>query len=131
MAPPQRQGVFSALVMGILEHLDIASLGHYSESAETLYYLAHALRRAEFETGLLNDPEIFDVPTDVWLSADFQRQQAEILRRSKPTRRISPNTSSWSRRRTRWPPLGSTKTRSRQPEAANSVSSTRPAIGCR
>lgn len=85
MAPPQRQGVFSALVMGILEHLDVASLGHYTRSPETLYYLAHALRRAEFETGLLNDPEIFDVPTDVWLSADFQRQQAELLRRSKPT----------------------------------------------
>jgi gamma-glutamyltranspeptidase/glutathione hydrolase len=85
MAPPQRQGVFSALVLGILEHLDVASLGHYTRSAETLYYLAHALRRAEFETGLLNDPLIFDVPTDVWLSADFQRQQAELLRRSKPT----------------------------------------------
>jgi gamma-glutamyltranspeptidase/glutathione hydrolase len=85
MAPPQRQGVYCALVLGILEHLDAASLGHYARSAETLYYLAHALRRAEFETGLLNDPEIFDVPTDVWLSADFQRQQAELLRRSKPT----------------------------------------------
>jgi gamma-glutamyltranspeptidase/glutathione hydrolase len=85
MAPPQRTGVYSALVLGILEHLDVASLGHYTESPESLYYLAHALRRAEFETGMLHDPEIFDVPTDLWLSSDFQRQQAELLRRSKPT----------------------------------------------
>lgn len=84
MAPPQRQGVFCALVLGILEALDVASLGHYTESADTLYYLAHALRRAEYETGFLNDPEIFEVPTDVWLSPEYLRGQAEILRGSKP-----------------------------------------------
>ena len=67
----------AALVLGILEHLDIASLGHYTESAEALYYFAHALRRAEFETGMLNDPETFEVPTDVWLSPDYHAQLAD------------------------------------------------------
>ena len=61
-APPERQGLFCNLVLGMLNHLDITKLGHYTESAETLYYFAHALRRAEFELGLLSDPEQFGVP---------------------------------------------------------------------
>ena len=59
LAPPERQGVFCNMVLGILKHLDIAALGHYSESADSLYYMAHALRRAEFELGQLHDPEFF------------------------------------------------------------------------
>ena len=84
LAPPERQAVYCALVLGILRHLDLAALGHYTASAEALYYLAHALRRAEFETGLLHDPETFEVPTDVWLADDYHRALAELLRRSKP-----------------------------------------------
>ena len=45
LSPPERQAVFCALVLGILEHLDVRSLGHYTESAEALYYFGHALRR--------------------------------------------------------------------------------------
>lgn len=83
-AAPERQGVFCAIVLGILDQLDVRSLGHYTESAEALYYFGHALRRAHWETGLLNDPEIFDVPLDTWLSPDYLRMCADILRRSKP-----------------------------------------------
>ena len=83
-APPERQGVFCCLVLGILKHLDIARLGHYSESAESLYYLAHALRRAEFELGLLWDPQFFGVPTDVWMDEDYHAKIATVLRKSRP-----------------------------------------------
>jgi gamma-glutamyltranspeptidase / glutathione hydrolase len=58
-SPPERQGVFCRIVLGILEELDVVSLGHWSESADSLYFLAHALRRAALETGLLNDPHLF------------------------------------------------------------------------
>src|SRR5262249_53050581 len=71
LAPPERQGVFCNLVLGILGHLDVASLGHYTESAESLYFMAQALRRAEFELGLLYDPEHFGVPVDVWTDDAF------------------------------------------------------------
>jgi gamma-glutamyltranspeptidase/glutathione hydrolase len=83
-APPERQGVFCSIVLGILKHLDVSSLGHYSESAESLYYMAHALRRAHFELGHLHDPQFFDVPLDVWMSDDYHAQLAQILKRSRP-----------------------------------------------
>jgi gamma-glutamyltranspeptidase/glutathione hydrolase len=83
-APPERQGVFCCLVLGILKHLDLAKLGHYTESAESLYYMAQALRRAEFELGLLWDPEYFGVPSDVWMDDDFHAKIARILEKSRP-----------------------------------------------
>ena len=84
LAPPERQGLFCNMVLGILKHLDIASLGHYTESAESLYYMAQAMRRAEFELGLLHDPEFFGVPLDVWTSDDYHAQLAKILRATRP-----------------------------------------------
>lgn len=84
LAPPERQGLFCNMVLGILKHLDIASLGHYTESAESLYYMAQAMRRAEFELGLLSDPEFFGVPSDVWASDDYHAQLAKILRTARP-----------------------------------------------
>ncbi len=83
-SPPERQAVFCAIVLGILKHVDVRALGHYSESADSLYYMAHALRRANFELGQLNDPQFFDVPLDIWMSDDYQAQLAEILVRSRP-----------------------------------------------
>jgi gamma-glutamyltranspeptidase/glutathione hydrolase len=82
--PPQRQGVYCALVLGMLKHLDVSSLGHYSESADSLYYMGQALRRADFECGLVNDAKFFDVPLEVWLSDEYHASLATILKRSRP-----------------------------------------------
>jgi gamma-glutamyltranspeptidase / glutathione hydrolase len=82
--PPQRQAVYCALVLGILSHLDVSSLGHYSESADSLYYMGQALRRADFECGLLNDSRFFQVPLEVWLSDEYHASLATILKRSRP-----------------------------------------------
>jgi len=64
--------VFCALVLGVLDRLDTTWLGHYKTSAETLYYLGHALRRASYETGSVNDPAVFDDPSDSLLSSDLR-----------------------------------------------------------
>jgi gamma-glutamyltranspeptidase/glutathione hydrolase len=82
--PPERQAVFCAIVLGILRHLDVSSMGHYTESAEALYYMGQALRRADFECGLLADPQFFDVPVDVWLSEDYLATLATLLKRTRP-----------------------------------------------
>lgn len=87
-APPERQGVYCSIVLGMLRHLDVSSLGHYSESAESLYYMAHALRRADFELGHLHDPQFFETPLDVWMSDDYHAQLAGILKRSLPKRGV-------------------------------------------
>lgn len=84
LAPPERQGVFCSIVLGILKHLDIASLGHYTESADSLYYMAQALRRADFELGQLYDPEFFGVPLEVWTSDEYHAHLAKILRTARP-----------------------------------------------
>jgi len=84
LSPPESQGVYAALVLGILEALDVTSLGHYTESAEALYYVAHALRRAEQELGFVNDPELFGDPTSTLLSPSFHALLADVLRRSRP-----------------------------------------------
>jgi gamma-glutamyltranspeptidase / glutathione hydrolase len=84
LSPPERQAVFCSLVLGILDALEVASLGHYSDSPEALYYVAHALRRADQETGLLNDPEIFESPVETLMSSDYHALLAEVIRRSKP-----------------------------------------------
>jgi gamma-glutamyltranspeptidase/glutathione hydrolase len=84
LAPPERQGVYCGIVLGIMKHLDVVSLGHYTESAEALYYIAHAMRRADFEAGLVRDPNFFGVPTEVWLSDDFHAHLAQIIRRTRP-----------------------------------------------
>lgn len=82
--PPERQAVYCAIVLGILRHVDVSSLGHYSESADSLYYMGQALRRADFECGLLSDPQFFDTPLDIWLSDDYHASLAALLKRTRP-----------------------------------------------
>ncbi|MCI0476848.1 MAG: gamma-glutamyltransferase [Anaerolineales bacterium] len=82
--PPERTGVFTALVLGILSNFDLKAMGHYTQSAEMLYLMAHALRRAHWEMGLLNDPQAFKVPLEQWLSKSYQAALAEIIWRSRP-----------------------------------------------
>lgn len=84
LAPPERQGIYTALVLGILRELDVPRLGQYADSADALYYMSHALRRAQFECGYLYDPEIFGDPRETWLSATYQRHLADILRLGRP-----------------------------------------------
>src|SRR5215813_398796 len=84
LSPPERQGLFCNLVLGVLKHLDIASLGHYTESADSLFYMAHALRRAEFELSQLYDPQFFGVPEDVWTSDAYHASLAKIFKTARP-----------------------------------------------
>ncbi|HVV76749.1 MAG TPA: gamma-glutamyltransferase [Mycobacteriales bacterium] len=83
-SPPERQGVYCALVLGILRHLDVTSYGHYTESPEALYFMTHALRRAAHETGFMNDPEVWSDPTETLMSDDLHAAFAAIIRNSLP-----------------------------------------------
>jgi gamma-glutamyltranspeptidase/glutathione hydrolase len=82
---PERQGVYCQIVLGILNELDVTSIGHWSANPEALYYLAHALRRAALETGLLNDPAIFGETTGPLTSPTLIKGFADILRNAKAT----------------------------------------------
>ncbi len=110
--PPERQAVFSGLTLGILRHLDVSSLGHYSESADSLYYMGQALRRAHYECGMVHDPKFFDQPIDVWLSEDYLASLATVLKRSRPkqgvdlTRHVELTTNPSQLRAFGWAPVG-------------------------
>lgn len=81
---PERTGVLSAMFLGVMEQLGIGSLGHYAQSPETLYYMAHALRWVNWEIGMLQDPELFDAPVDLFLSKEKHKLIADTIRRTKP-----------------------------------------------
>jgi gamma-glutamyltranspeptidase/glutathione hydrolase len=83
LSPPQRQAVFCAMVLGILDELDARSLGHYTESADALYFFAHALRRAGVECGLVHDPKTHASPAAVLMSRELHRLFAQVLRESR------------------------------------------------
>jgi gamma-glutamyltranspeptidase / glutathione hydrolase len=84
LAPPERVGATTAFFLGVLEQMGLGSLGSPLESADSLYLFAHALRWVEWELGRMQDPELFDVPIDVWLSAEHHRHVAEVIRRGMP-----------------------------------------------
>ena len=84
LGPPERTGVFTACVLGVLSNFDMAGMGHFTESAEALYLMAHALRRAHWEVGMLYDPQSFNVPLDTWLSKEYLGYLAEIIWQSRP-----------------------------------------------
>ena len=84
LAPPGQAGVFCQFTMGLLRHMGVADRGHYSQSAESLYLLAHALRWVSWELNLLRDPEIFRVPVEQWTDDDHHRNVAQIILNSLP-----------------------------------------------
>ncbi len=82
-APPDTGGAFVGLSMNMLQHFDLASRPHYSESAETLEIMARVFGRATDETRLaINDPLAFEVPVDLWTSAGYGESAAEFVRRT-------------------------------------------------
>lgn len=81
-SPPERQGVYCAMVLGIIEAAGITDLGHYSESPEALYYFSHALRRAAWETGVLNDPLTHGEPAPHLLDPEYLATIAKILKQN-------------------------------------------------
>lgn len=78
LAPPQVQGVFLGVVLGILEALDIASVEPMS--AEYLYLMGSALAVGNQTFGFTNDPHFFDNATDVLADPDWHAMQARLIR---------------------------------------------------
>ena len=74
----------------------------YAGSAEALYYMAHALRRARFEIGYMNDPLIFENPLPALLDADYHKLLAGVLKSSRPKTRPSCSASRVARRFAAW-----------------------------
>jgi len=82
--PPQRGALYMAYIYGVLEEFDLASMGHYSESADALALIAWAMKRAHMEKALIHDPQFYDAPVETLLSKDYHRHIASLWRGSRP-----------------------------------------------
>jgi gamma-glutamyltranspeptidase/glutathione hydrolase len=82
LAAPQQQGIFCAVVLGILRHLGIRELE--PQSAGHLIYMSHALRWALYHCGYLGDPVVAEYATDTLLSDDLHAAAAKLIRGLDP-----------------------------------------------
>ena len=91
--PPDTGGVEVGFNLNVLENFDLASMGHYSESAETLEVMARAMFRVRSEVEpATRDPRTWNVPVDLWLDKDYGRMGAEYVRQTMPKIDLSPTT---------------------------------------
>lgn len=84
LSAPDRQAVYCAIVLGILDALEVPALGHFTESPQAGYYMSHALRLAHLECGFINDPLTFQDPSSILMDPDFHAFLAGKLRNSLP-----------------------------------------------
>ena len=79
--PPDQGGAEISYNLNILENFDLAEMGHYTESAETMEVLARTFGRVARETRwAIQDPLAFRVPMDLWLSPEYGAMGAEFVR---------------------------------------------------
>lgn len=85
-APPaSTAGVLNGMILNILEHSDLQAMGHYTESAESLYLIRRAYEQAQlYTTSFVADPKTQAVPAELMLSPDLGRQLATIIEQSWP-----------------------------------------------
>ncbi len=82
LGPPQQQGHFCALVMGILRHAGMTD--HEAGSAEHLFLMGHALRFGLYHCAFLGDPVVSDYAFDQLLDEGFHRTAAKLIRGLMP-----------------------------------------------
>ena len=91
--PPDTGGPYVAFVLGLLDQLDLAGLGLWTESPRALALIARALALADDQIGrYCHDPRAFDLPLDHLLSSSNLAMQARILDSSFPRTDLTPPT---------------------------------------
>ncbi len=79
--PPDTGGLVVGYNLNILENFDLKAAGHYTESAETLETMSRVFGRVRRETrGAILDPMNFRIPAHIWLSKDYGKMAAELVR---------------------------------------------------
>lgn len=80
--PPPGGGVMVLEMLNILEHFDLAAMGH--NSPEYIRVVSEAMKLATIDKDTrVGDPEFMQVPLDELLSKDYARIAAERIRRGE------------------------------------------------
>lgn len=82
LGPPQAQGFFTAVALGVLKHLGIRDM--QPGSAEHWWAMGHALRQGSRHWEYAQDEEIYEVPREAVLDDDYHAHLARLIRGSRP-----------------------------------------------
>lgn len=82
LAPPERQGAFCALVLGIMEAAGVKDMEPFD--ADHLFFMSHALRLGEQNCGFLHDPEFFGPAAETMIDPAYHRALANLIKASRP-----------------------------------------------
>lgn len=82
--PPDTGGPVVGFNLTVLENFDLAGMGHYSESPDTLEIMARAFKRVTAETqGAIRDPLNYHVPLSLWYSDDYAGSVARFVQETR------------------------------------------------
>lgn len=82
LGPPQAQGLYVAVALGVLKHLGIRQMK--AGSAEHWWALGHALRQAQRHWEYAQDDAVYGVPRDEVLDDGYHAHLAKMIARSRP-----------------------------------------------
>jgi gamma-glutamyltranspeptidase / glutathione hydrolase len=82
LGPPQAQGLYVGVALGVLKHLGIRAMK--PGSAEHLWAMGHALRQAGRHWEYAQDESIYGVPRDEVLDDGYHAHLAKLIRGSRP-----------------------------------------------
>jgi gamma-glutamyltranspeptidase/glutathione hydrolase len=82
LGPPQVQGLYIGVALGVLKHLGIRET--MPGSAEHLWAMGHALRQAGRHWEYAQDDTIYGVPRDEVLDDDYHAHLAKMICKSRP-----------------------------------------------
>jgi gamma-glutamyltranspeptidase/glutathione hydrolase len=82
LGPPQAQGVYIAVALGVLKHLGLRNMK--PGSAEHYWAMGHALRQAQRHWEFVQDDAIYEVPREELLDDAYHAHLARLIRKSRP-----------------------------------------------
>lgn len=82
LSPPERQGAYCALVLGVMQALGVAEMEPFG--ADHIYSMTHALRLGDQAAGFLHDPKFFGEAADVMMDPDYHRSLARLIAAGRP-----------------------------------------------
>jgi gamma-glutamyltranspeptidase/glutathione hydrolase len=82
LGPPQAQGLYIGVALGVLKHLGIREMK--PGSAEHFWAMGHALRQAARHWEYAQDDTIYGVPREEVLDDGYHAHLAKMIRKSRP-----------------------------------------------
>lgn len=82
LGPPQAQGVYIAIALGVLKHLGIRDMK--PGSADHFWAMGHALRQASRHWEYVQDDQVYGVPRDELLDDGYHAHLAKMIRTARP-----------------------------------------------